>query len=189
MTDRLMDRLWVPKALMNPSAAVNISLSQHAATHWTSSAWMYSVDYVLIALFFCEDKLLGWASPTFGPVVMRGILHRTEVALGSLRTVSHCLLIWGKRLKGNVVVQTLDSQVGVTSDHFKSIIFCTMFAALQCWVNISCEEWGSAAFSVMSCGCFPSFRFWPSAALLSAVLLGDISFHTLLAPESLRQLD
>lgn len=59
MTDRLMDRLWVPKALMNPSAAVNISLSQNAATHWTSSAWMYSVDYILIALFFCEDKLLG----------------------------------------------------------------------------------------------------------------------------------
>lgn len=62
MTDRLMDHLWVPRALSKPSAAINLSLSQNAATHWTSSAWMYSVDYILIAVFSCENNLIARVS-------------------------------------------------------------------------------------------------------------------------------
>lgn len=62
MTDRLMDHLWVPRALMIPSAAVNLSLSQNAATHWTSSAWMYSVDYILITMVFCVNNLIARVS-------------------------------------------------------------------------------------------------------------------------------
>lgn len=62
MTDRLMDPLWVLRALTIPCAVVNINLSQNAATHWTSSAWMYSVDYVLITVFFCENNLIAGVS-------------------------------------------------------------------------------------------------------------------------------
>lgn len=61
MTDRLMDPLWVLRALTIPCAVVNLNLSQNAATHWTSSAWMYSVDYV-ITVFFCENNLIAGVS-------------------------------------------------------------------------------------------------------------------------------
>lgn len=62
MTDRLMDYLWVPRALTIPSAAVNLNLSQNAANHWTSSAWMYSVDYILITMFSWENNLIARVS-------------------------------------------------------------------------------------------------------------------------------
>lgn len=58
MTDRLMDHLWVPRVLVIPSAAVNLNLSQNAATHWTFSAWIYSVDYILIKMFSGVNVLM-----------------------------------------------------------------------------------------------------------------------------------
>lgn len=49
MSDRLMDHLWVPRALVIPSAAVNLNFSQNAATHWTSSAWIY-IQWIISSL-------------------------------------------------------------------------------------------------------------------------------------------
>lgn len=58
MTDQLIDHLWVPRALMCPSGAVSLNLSQNAATHWVSIASEDSVHYILTKVFFCVSSLI-----------------------------------------------------------------------------------------------------------------------------------
>lgn len=52
MADQLMDHLWVPSALMCPYVAVNLNLSQNAATHWASIASVNSVHDILAKMLF-----------------------------------------------------------------------------------------------------------------------------------------
>lgn len=60
MTDQLMDHLGVPSALICPFVAVNLNLSQNAATHWASIASVDSVHDILTKkyFFFCVSNLI-----------------------------------------------------------------------------------------------------------------------------------
>lgn len=58
MTGGLMDHSWDPEALMIPSAALSLNLSQNAATHWTTSVWIYSVDSILTTVLFSVNNVI-----------------------------------------------------------------------------------------------------------------------------------